>query len=142
MWGICHNSSVYSSLNELLYSRNNIICLSSSESDDVKQKLKENHFKLIEASGAGYKILTVICGLADAYILSKSSTFKWDTCAPHAILRSLGGDIVIFEEAVINRNLISVKYPCINEKTVNCNFGGIIVYRSQQILEEIVDILK
>uniref|UniRef100_A0A493TU33 Inositol polyphosphate-1-phosphatase n=1 Tax=Anas platyrhynchos platyrhynchos TaxID=8840 RepID=A0A493TU33_ANAPP len=43
------------------------------------------------AAGAGYKMLCVILGLADAYVLSEGSTFAWDACAPHAILRALGG---------------------------------------------------
>lgn len=44
--------------------------------------------------GAGYKVYCAIQQLVSAYVLSKGSTFKWDTCAPHAILLSLGGGIV------------------------------------------------
>uniref|UniRef100_A0A8C8FCG5 Uncharacterized protein n=1 Tax=Oncorhynchus tshawytscha TaxID=74940 RepID=A0A8C8FCG5_ONCTS len=36
--------------------------------------------RLMYASGAGYKILCVILGLADIYVLSEGSTFKWDSC--------------------------------------------------------------
>lgn len=43
--------------------RKNIICLSSSESYAIKEKLKEHNFHLVEASGAGYKLLTVITGI-------------------------------------------------------------------------------
>ena len=44
------------------------------------EKLKV-HFELVEAGGAGYKILCVVLGLVDIYITSKPSTYKWDTCA-------------------------------------------------------------
>ncbi|KAM6039191.1 inositol polyphosphate 1-phosphatase [Chlamydotis macqueenii] len=52
------------------------------------------------AAGAGYKMLCVILGLADAYVLSEASTFTWDACAPHAILRALGGGVVALAEAL------------------------------------------
>ena len=50
-------------------------------------------------SGAGYKILCVVDGQVGAYLLSKPSTFKWDTCAPHAILNSLGGGLIDLSKA-------------------------------------------
>lgn len=34
--------------------------------------------------------MCVIDNHATAYVLSAASAFKWDTCAPHAILRALG----------------------------------------------------
>jgi 3'-phosphoadenosine 5'-phosphosulfate (PAPS) 3'-phosphatase len=34
--------------------------------------------------------MCVVEGWADAYLMSNPSTYKWDTCAPHAILRALG----------------------------------------------------
>eukprot|EP00937_MAST-01D_sp_MAST-1D-sp2_P003704 g3704.t1 len=46
--------------------------------------------------GAGFKLLCVVLGCADVYVLSKPSTYKWDTCAPHAILLALGGTVRCF----------------------------------------------
>lgn len=70
--------------------------LSSSEKAVVKEALAPlcPGKCLMYASGAGYKILCVILGLADVYVLSEGSTYKWDSCAPHALLRALGGGIV------------------------------------------------
>lgn len=70
--------------------------LSSSEKAAVKEALAPlcPGKRLMYASGAGYKILCVILGLADVYVLSEGSTFKWDSCAPHALLRALGGGMV------------------------------------------------
>ncbi|XP_044262357.1 inositol polyphosphate 1-phosphatase isoform X2 [Tribolium madens] len=114
------------------------VCVSSSETPEVITKLTENGYNLIEASGAGYKILTVITGQADAYILTKDTTFKWDTCGPQAILRALGGDIVVYGDALINNSITSVTYT---EKKV-CNSGGIIAFRSVEILNELIRILR
>ena len=54
--------------------------LSLTEPSEMVEKLKV-HFELVEAGGAGYKILCVVLGLVDIYITSKPSTYKWDTCA-------------------------------------------------------------
>ncbi|XP_056634903.1 inositol polyphosphate 1-phosphatase isoform X1 [Diorhabda sublineata] len=118
--------------------RTNTICISSSEEKGIKEKLENHGFNLIQASGAGYKILTVILGLADAYILTKGTTFKWDTCAPHAILKSIGGDIVNYVD--ISKEKIESIHYFIEEST--CNLNGIIVYQDDNILNEIVGILK
>lgn len=79
-----------------------------------------------------------ISGLADAYILTKGTTFKWDTCAPHSILKSLGGDIVEFSKTLRN-NEISIKYLIDGN---NCNTTGIIAFKSREVLGEIIEALK
>ncbi len=38
-----------------------------------------------------FKVLCVIEGDADTYIYPRSGTKRWDTCAPEALLRALGG---------------------------------------------------
>ncbi|XP_036388239.1 inositol polyphosphate 1-phosphatase isoform X1 [Megalops cyprinoides] len=72
--------------------REPLLVLSASEKQAVKDALSGS--RLTYASGAGYKILCVALGLADAYVVSEGSTFKWDSCAPHALLRALGGGVV------------------------------------------------
>lgn len=122
----------------------NIICVSSSEDPNVKSKLTKAGFVLREVSGAGYKILTVITGLADGYVLSKSSTFKWDTCGPQAILRGQGGDVIKFE-GVVRGEIIPLDYK--DEQNASqkatkinkyCNYGGVIAYGNKNILERIL----
>ncbi|RZC41458.1 inositol polyphosphate 1-phosphatase [Asbolus verrucosus] len=113
------------------------VCVSSSENPAPISKLQEKGYNITEASGAGYKILAVVKGLADAYVLSKDSTFKWDTCGPQAILRSLGGDVVVFSEAV-RKQVVSVKY---DEGSGSCNCGGIIAYRKSAVLEDVIECL-
>lgn len=52
------------------------------------------------ASGAGYKALCVILGLVDVYVFTEDSTYKWDSCGPHALLRSLGGGVADLKECL------------------------------------------
>lgn len=57
-------------------------------------------FDLVFASGAGYKILATALGLADAYVLSHRTVYRWDCCAVHAILLALGGGVVSYKHAL------------------------------------------
>ncbi|XP_018572429.1 inositol polyphosphate 1-phosphatase [Anoplophora glabripennis] len=137
IWGIS-SQNTYINSGISCSEEKSIICVSCSERTEIKQKLEEKGFKLIEACGAGYKILTVILGLADAYVLTKGTTFKWDTCAPHAILNSLGGGMTDFHETLRN-NELSIKY--FNGGN-NCNVTGIIAFRRREVLKDIIDTLK
>jgi len=47
--------------------------------------------QVIRTGGAGYKVLQLLEGVADAYIFPTPGCKKWDTCAPEAILRACGG---------------------------------------------------
>lgn len=54
-----------------------------------------NPKKVINQGGCGSKSLLVVTGDADVYLVG-TSTKKWDTCAPHALIKSLGGDVTDF----------------------------------------------
>lgn len=110
----------------------------------MKSKLLNSGFRLVEATGAGYKILSVALGQATAYILSKGSTYKWDTCGPQALLSSLGGGIIEFKEFIVNPNS-NLENLNVNYLPVGSNFsnrGGLIAYRDPQILETFKSILS
>ncbi|KAF3429517.1 hypothetical protein E2986_01860 [Frieseomelitta varia] len=100
-WGFVENNVKTCSIMEEFTDKKRII-LSRVEDENVKCKLLDAGFTLVEAAGAGYKILSVALGQADAYILSKGSTYKWDTCGPQALLRSLNGGIIEFQDFVNN----------------------------------------
>ena len=91
------------------------IILSPSE-DATLQRNLSTKFQLVYAAGAGYKQLCVVDSLVSAYVLSKGSTFKWDTCATHAILKSLGGGIVDFNKAL---ELVRRKAKASNEEILS-----------------------
>ncbi|XP_034440795.1 inositol polyphosphate 1-phosphatase [Hippoglossus hippoglossus] len=127
--------------------------LSSSEKQVVKESLTSlcGPEKLMYASGAGYKILCVIQGLADVYVLSEGSTFKWDSCAPHALLRALGGGVVDLSKSLQSASeaqdgQAELTY---HQSQTECkgadrwaNQGGLVAYRDCSQLHSILAALK
>ncbi|XP_075687374.1 inositol polyphosphate 1-phosphatase [Rhinoderma darwinii] len=125
---------------------------SSAETKDVLGALSmvcgENlHF----AAGAGYKCLCVIQDLVDFYVFSEDTTFKWDSCAPHAILKSLGGGMLDLSECIKsanqNRKLCVRPHLLYNSEVHGAkgadrwaNKGGLVAYRSEQHLEWFMDL--
>ncbi|XP_071351460.1 inositol polyphosphate 1-phosphatase isoform X2 [Trachinotus anak] len=129
------------------------VVLSSSEKQVVKESLTSlcSPEKLMYASGAGYKILCVIQGLADVYVLSEGSTFKWDSCAPHALLRALGGGVVDLTKSLQSssgsqdqQTELTYHKPYTECKGADrwANHGGLVAYRDCSQLRSIIGALK
>ncbi|TNM88620.1 hypothetical protein fugu_004874 [Takifugu bimaculatus] len=123
------------------------VVLSSSEKQVVKEALISFYGpdKLMYASGAGYKILCVIQGLADIYVLSEGSTFKWDSCAPHALLRALGGGVADLAESLQDgQTELTYHQPREECKGADrwANHGGLVAYRDQAQLHSVIRTLK
>ncbi|KAK9504452.1 hypothetical protein O3M35_010778 [Rhynocoris fuscipes] len=112
-----------------------LVAVSSSEDDEIKNKLTENGYNIIEIAGAGSKLLSIILGEVYAYVLSKPTTYMWDICAGHAILRSLGGDIIEYS------SLKPIKYTGTVGIKDSCNSAGIIAFRDLSIKDNIIDVL-
>lgn len=121
------------------------VVISTSEKETIKGALSRVcGERIFRAAGAGYKSLCVILGLADIYIFSEDTTFKWDSCAAHAILRAMGGGMVDLKEC-LERNpdtgldLPQLVYHVGNEGAAGvdqwANKGGLIAYRSEKQLE-------
>jgi len=153
-WGVSYNGLNVNSLSvQSPTDTNKAVIMSSSESKDI-QNLFEKKFSLHYASGAGYKILCVIQGVVDAYILSKSTTYKWDACGPHAILLSLGGGLVSYKSLQdldvltsdqLTKHQVHYEKSDVPDSTGAkkwCNYGGIVAYRSQQVVGEVMDLAK
>ena len=130
------------------------VVMSKSERDEI-QEIFKHHMTIHYAAGAGYKLTGVIQGQMHAYILSKGSTFKWDTCGPHAILMALGGGMVSYH------SLDNLKLPLTSENCLDfqlvynlsddknsigankwSNSNGLIAYRSLDDLEQILKIVQ
>lgn len=126
---------------------------SSSERADLLQQMLDLGYEFAFSAGAGHKALKVITGEVDVYVLSKGSTFKWDTCAPHAILRSLNGDIIDFKNSIKEGKTIPLIYNVTNEasnednetveleatKDWKCNSYGLIAVRDLQLLDNLLE---
>lgn len=118
-----------------------MVVLSSSESDHVKLRLSSAGFTLLEAAGAGYKLLCVATGCACAYVLSKPTTFYWDTCGVHAVLKSCGGGLVGYTDALQGADQ-ALTYTGGSGTEQCCNSRGLIAYTDHEVLEEIISLLK
>ncbi|XP_071962005.1 inositol polyphosphate 1-phosphatase-like [Antedon mediterranea] len=160
VWGYCHQDitahSINSSTNNKTHDKVSII-MSKSEDVKIKETLEPiTGDQQVYASGAGYKLLCVIDGLVDAYILSKGSTYKWDTCSAHAILKALGGGIIRLDRGLEKVRLtndttrfeIDIEYhqPDTDDYTSEglkwCNTGGILAYVNKSVAHQILNSLS
>ncbi|XP_040498729.1 inositol polyphosphate 1-phosphatase [Ursus maritimus] len=125
--------------------------ISTSEKDAIKAALSRVcGERIFPAAGAGYKSLCVVQGLADIYIFSEDTTFKWDSCAAHAILRAMGGGMIDLRQCLqrsseTGLDLPQLVYHVENEGAVGvdrwANKGGLIAYRSRKQLETFLSLL-
>jgi len=136
-------------------SHNFKIAISSSESENLQKTMLSAGAKLLSISGVGHKLLHVIDGRVDFYVLSHASSFKWDTCAAHAILCSMGGGVVTYNGATslklttkeldkVNLEKCKIKYnkpdDDIGKKWSNVN--GVIAFKSYQRVFQLLDSLR
>ncbi|KAL2774840.1 inositol polyphosphate 1-phosphatase [Daubentonia madagascariensis] len=125
--------------------------ISTSEKDTIKAALSRVcGGSIFGAAGAGYKSLCVVQGLVDIYIFSEDTTFKWDSCAAHAILRAMGGGIVDLKGCLERNSETGHDWPQLvyhvgNEGATGvdrwANKGGLIAYRSRKRLEAFLSLL-
>lgn len=126
------------------------VVMSTSENENIKRALSLQ--RLYYAAGAGYKCLCTVQGLASLYLFSEDTTFKWDCCAPHAILRSLGGGMVDFRECLKRkkdgglRDLPELVYNAPVERAKGAerwaNKGGLVAFRSPKHLDAVMNIIS
>ena len=80
-------------------------------------------------------------GLADVYINSGASTYKWDSCAPHAIIRALGGEVKECQPYLSEQNEESSK-----EIVYNLNEGkntkGLLAFRDDKMFRIVLDAIS
>lgn len=83
--------------------KNPKIIVSRSHSGDVVKMIHTvfgENTPIINAAGAGYKVLEVVFGNATNYV-HKTEIKKWDICAGHAILSSLNGKMTTLKNKPI-----------------------------------------
>ena len=123
MWGISYGGTNRHNVAPKVAPPVPSLVLSESEDERVQARLSDN-FSLTYACGAGYKMLCVIERLSSGYVLTKGTTFKWDSCAPHAILRAMRGGVVKLDK--VCATLLLNSRPNIRVcfwKNIKCDYG-------------------
>ncbi|NXJ58271.1 INPP phosphatase, partial [Spizaetus tyrannus] len=148
-WGVAYGDTRLCSLSPPPLRPAPCVVLSRAEGGAVRAALGPLcGDRLRFAAGAGYKMLCVILGLADSYVLSEGSTFAWDACAPHAILRALGGGVVALAGALQERRAGDTGSPpeLVYNRPVEgavgaerwANRGGLVAYAHPRHLEAVL----
>lgn len=135
-WGLTMGDKKFNNI-QAVDTEDRVAVLSPSEQSKYVEFLKNQlKYDIVYSSGAGYKILKVATGEAELFLLSKGTTYKWDTCAPQAILRSLDGELFDLQDTLINKCLKKISY---HDKRIIRNIGGLIAYRN---IDKFKDFLK
>lgn len=102
-------------VNRMAAVKNAEVIISRSHSGEAREFVKAvfgDKTPIVEAGGAGYKVLQVVHGKATTYIHT-THIKKWDLCAGNAILDTLGGKMTTLDkesisyrstEPVVNKN--------------------------------------
>ncbi|XP_059621328.1 inositol polyphosphate 1-phosphatase [Phlebotomus argentipes] len=119
--------------------RKKVAILSSAENKKYIYYLRDTlGYSIVFSAGAGHKILKLIQGDADLYLVSTGSTYKWDTCAPQAILRALGGGLINLQETIDTKTVVELSYA---KSSGKCNIGGVLGFRTHTQLMEFSKLL-
>lgn len=109
-----------------------MIIVSRSHAGDVKNFSKlafGEKARIINAAGAGYKVLQVVFNNASAYIHT-TNIKKWDLCAGNAILNAVGGKMTNLLNAEID---YSKNEHIVNEKGLLASVTNHNVYMDRII---------
>lgn len=70
-----------------------IVTTTRSHSNAIVQAALDalNPAEVIKVGGAGYKVLQLLEGKANAYVFASAGSKRWDTCAPEAVLEATSG---------------------------------------------------
>ncbi|XP_053603888.1 inositol polyphosphate 1-phosphatase [Plodia interpunctella] len=133
LWGISYEDyKAWGCSDKDIHTNTNTVLMSGAENQDIIEKVKKSGWEVMSLPGAGNKLMKVALGEAAMYIVSKGTTFRWDTCAPHAILRAKGGDLITYT----NKSPITYNVPESDNMQTYCNSGGIIAYTNPEFFEK------
>lgn len=94
IWGIVNVGCFGLERNKISNDKLVITTTSSHGSKDINDAIMAlNPTEILRVGGAGHKVLLVIEGRAHSYVFASNGCKRWDTCAPEAILESLGGSL-------------------------------------------------
>ncbi|XP_032818641.2 inositol polyphosphate 1-phosphatase [Petromyzon marinus] len=155
-WGLCYDGVRVSSIQGPPHSVDLSVVMSGSEGEHVRLAMGKlcggDSERVRLVAGAGYKALCVAEGFVSAYVCTKpKTTYAWDSCAPHAVLRSLGGGVAnlrrcmaSYRQGVTERGeegkeppQLVYHQPFPNGKGAEmwANMDGFVAYRSPAVLQ-------
>lgn len=134
-WGVSYNG-IHKTSEEFLATNEKLAVLSMAENSIYMNMFEKMGFNCTYASGAGYKILTVINGMSSIYFVSGCTTFKWDTCGGQAILKAFGGNLYSFRESIAAHELVPINY---HRSSGKCNSNGLIGCRNDEIAKQVIE---
>lgn len=140
-WGISVGDVNVTNVTHIENGRTNkIAVLSSSEQTKFTKFLKQRlKYDIVYSSGAGHKILKLITRDADLNLLSRNTTFKYDTCGPQAILMAMGGNILDLNSTIFAGKPVPLTY---GSSEPNCNINGILAYRELDTINSIISLFS
>uniref|UniRef100_S4PGK4 Inositol polyphosphate 1-phosphatase n=1 Tax=Pararge aegeria TaxID=116150 RepID=S4PGK4_9NEOP len=136
IWGV-HYGNFNLISEDIKDSQDKVVLMSGAEKPEIIEKFKAAGCMVKSVPGAGHKLMKVALGEASAYIVSQGTTFRWDTCAPHAIVLARGGNVLCYQKHV------PIRYNDDDDLETKeyCNKHGIIAYINEAMLDEIKHIL-
>ena len=119
------------------------LCLVSSiDESEISQALSCHEWEVRHVDGCGYRLLCVVDGCADVFVLTKSSCYKWDTCGAQAILKALGGNIIRWDLLFEQDKKVPLIYnqsdnPSLEGARKWSNEGGIVGFVSADVVHSL-----
>ncbi|KAL4707930.1 hypothetical protein ACJJTC_013721 [Scirpophaga incertulas] len=137
-WGMCSkNASKWGGTHISMTKDSNVLLMSSADTI-VKQMFAKSKYRIETMPGAGNKLMHVCLGDAEAYLLTKGTTYLWDTCAAHAIIKAKGGDVLNY----VTGQSIKYNIPHSPDNQIYCNSDGIIAYCDNKVIRYMTPFLK
>ncbi|XP_011562521.3 inositol polyphosphate 1-phosphatase [Plutella xylostella] len=133
LWGLCFEDKTFHGTSEDFTEpeQKNTVLMSSAEKPEIKAMFEKNHWVVKTPPGAGFKLLSVALGEASLYTMSLGTTYRWDTCGPHAILKAKGGDIVSHTSSLP----LTYNDPPNEDPQSFCNSEGITAFCHREVFE-------
>lgn len=95
-----------------------------------------NPTEVIKVGGAGYKVLQLLEGKANAYVFASAGMKRWDTCAPEAILEASSG---VLTDILGEHYSYSADVDYVNRRGVLATAAGV---SHEQLVKTIPDMVK
>lgn len=70
----------------------------------------------------------------------RPTTYAWDTCAPHALLASVGGRVLAYRPLALDGELQELAYE--RQGLPTCNPYGLVAVRDTSILGDLAEVLQ